>query len=581
MFSTWFFGKRKSASSSRRQGQARRPKARFRPQLEILEDRLAPAFFMVTTTADNLAPTITAGHAGTANDPYLAPTLRSAIYAAESDSQRDNTITFDPSLAGQTITLNAPSHEIYWDQANLTIQGPGSNEARRVTISGDPSANPSFAYFNFFYFNDGFTGGGTISLSNLNFVNMAGGRTEGGSAIEVFPSDPFRGTDTLNVDHCDFLNNSVTGAIGIQGRGTVNAVSDWHTAVNLTNCILANNSAESVGGAITNQNATLNLTSCTLYNNSVKIDAAAAQASGGAIQCTSGDLNLSGCTLSNNSAVTTGGVDNSSGGAISANGGSLSLSNNCILGPSTQNNVAVPGNSAAYGGAIFADESTSLSIMGCTFTSNSARINGGAIDVAATTTNINGTVTINGSTFSGNQAIGGSGGAMYLQSNSITISSCTVNNNSAAFQGGGLFIDPATVRIISSTISNNSAPVGADVYNLNSALTLINSTVTNFFNNGGTITTPDSVATNLDARISALAQSGALTADQAAGLRDKLQAATQALDSGNLTAGLNDLNAFVNQLDAFVKSDVLTAAQAQPLIDGANQLITALNSAGV
>jgi hypothetical protein len=570
MFSTWILGKRKLRSHSSRAGQARRPNARIRPQLERLEDRLAPAvYIMVTTTADNLDPTVTAGHAGTATDPYLAPSLRSAIGFGESDGDVDNTITFDPSLAGQTITIsstitNFPSPGFYWSGGNLTIQGPGSLESQRVIISGDPSATPDEllgGYFNFFYYST--FSSETISLSNINFENMAAedGGSEGGSAIAVGRY----GANTLNVDHCDFLNNSVSGAIGINGFPG--------DTVSLTNCILANNSGEGTGGAITNLGATLNLTSCTLYNNSSAFYYTANQGAGGAIQSIGGDVTLSGCTLSNNSAVSigaTGGLDHSAGGAIWALG-PLAL-NNCILGPSTQNNVALPGNSAAYGGAINeVGLFSSLSIMNCTFAGNSAGIDGGAIDGACES------ITITGSTFTGNQAIGDSGGAMNLQSNSISISNCTVNNNSASYQGGGLFIDPTTLAIVSSTISGNLAPTGADLYNLNSTVMLINSTVTNIFNNGGTISTPDSVAASLDAQISALAQSGVLTADQAAGLTSKLQAATQSLDNGKLTAGVNQLSAFIHQLNAFEKSDTLTAADVQALIDSADQLITAVS----
>jgi hypothetical protein len=171
---------------------------------------------------------------------------------------------------------------------------------------------------------------------------------------------------------------------------------------------------------------------------------------------------------------------------------------------------------------------------------------------------------------------------MYLDASggTINISGCTINGNSASDSGGGVYIDPSTVSIISSTITNNSAPVGADLYNQDSAVTLISNTITNLYNGGGTITTPDSSATNLSTQISALTQSGALTANQAAGLTSKVTAADQSLNNGKLTPAVNQLNAFINQLNAFVKSGTLTSAQAQPLIDSANQLISAANLGG-
>jgi hypothetical protein len=48
---------------------ARKEPAHFRPRLETLEDRLAPAFLTVTTLADNTHAVVTAGSVVT---PYHA-----------------------------------------------------------------------------------------------------------------------------------------------------------------------------------------------------------------------------------------------------------------------------------------------------------------------------------------------------------------------------------------------------------------------------------------------------------------------------------------------------------------------------
>ena len=54
-------------------------RGRVRPSLEELESRLAPAVLNVFSLADDASPVVTAGHAGTAADPFLAPSLRSAL----------------------------------------------------------------------------------------------------------------------------------------------------------------------------------------------------------------------------------------------------------------------------------------------------------------------------------------------------------------------------------------------------------------------------------------------------------------------------------------------------------------------
>ena len=69
---------------------------RVRPSLEELESRLAPAVLNVFSLADDASPVVTAGHAGTAADPFLAPSLRSALTYANTHA------------GGNTINLIVP-----------------------------------------------------------------------------------------------------------------------------------------------------------------------------------------------------------------------------------------------------------------------------------------------------------------------------------------------------------------------------------------------------------------------------------------------------------------------------------------
>ena len=89
-----------------------------------------------------------------------------------------------------------------------------------------------------------------------------------------------------------------------------------------------------------------------------------------------------------------------------------------------------------------------------------------------------------------------------------------------------------------------------------------------------TLTAPPPPPPTLTERVEALVADGALTQDQGAGLIDKIEEATAKIDAGHTAAACNQLTSFINQVNAFVTSGTLTPAQAQPLIDAANELKT-------
>jgi hypothetical protein len=108
-------------SQARRPGRkARRVPCGCRPRLEHLEGRLAPATFVVNSAQDVAAP------------PPGVVTLRSALLAANADPSPD-TISFDPSLARQTITLSLVGDGTAGPSA-LAVGGIGRPSA--VTIDG-------------------------------------------------------------------------------------------------------------------------------------------------------------------------------------------------------------------------------------------------------------------------------------------------------------------------------------------------------------------------------------------------------------------------------------------------------------
>ncbi len=142
--------------SSRTVPRPARPRPTFRPRLETLEDRTAPAMLLVTSLADD-------GGAGT---------LRSLIAVAQTNGDASNTIDFDPSLAGGVITLTAaplnpatgtfPGPTAFDVNKTLTILGGGQTITRAATA----------ADFRFFFVE----ATGSLTLSNLT---LSGGLAKG------------------------------------------------------------------------------------------------------------------------------------------------------------------------------------------------------------------------------------------------------------------------------------------------------------------------------------------------------------------------------------------------------------------
>jgi predicted outer membrane repeat protein len=353
-FSSWLRS-RKSSQGPRRQGSSLAVALRCRPRLEALEDRWLPSTLTVTSPLDD-------GSSGT---------LRSTIAAAANG----DTIVFDNSLYGQTVTLNGS--ELLINKA-LTIQGLGADH---LAISGNHLSRVFEVY------------GSPFTLAGLT--------------IEYGNSGPSGNYGPLT--------NGRGG--GIYSEGVLTA----------SNCIFSSNSSAGSGGAIAEVNDPLTLTGCIFSGNT------ALDGSGGAIFKIAGgvgslELSLSGCTLSGNSAhYHNQPILNQTGcgGAIYTGAATTKLTA-CTLS----------GNSAGSGGAIFStqDKGNSLTLSGCTITSNTATSKGGGIYIYA--------------------------GDAFVQNTSIT-------NNSAGAQGGGIFndVNGRLTLYDSSVVSGNSAPEGADIDN--------------------------------------------------------------------------------------------------------------------
>ncbi len=209
----------------------------------------------VTITVNSSADP--AGFNGNITIPQLGATvtLRDAVNATR-NTGGTNTITFAPSLAGQTISL---SQGLLWpldpQVANLTIQGLAGNNG--VTIARDPTSPRTQLFL--------CTGSGRsmtvndLTLSNGYADNLPDNAK--GGAFQIV------GGSNVSLNRCTLTNNTAFrggGAIFVGSGGTLNA----------TNCTIAGNSAFSAGGAIRNEGATVTLTHTTITGNSIFGDGA-------------------------------------------------------------------------------------------------------------------------------------------------------------------------------------------------------------------------------------------------------------------------------------------------------------------
>lgn len=253
-----------------------------------------------------------------------AGSLRQALAGANDG----DTINFDPSLNGQTITLT--SGELLVNKS-VIISGPGANmlaadanHASRVfhiasgtdvTVSGLTITNGSAPPPDYF-------GGGIYNnhaILTLNNCTISGGVAVPGFGGGIY-NDAYAGSATLTINNCTISGNSAWPGGGIYNdQGTVT----------ITNSTLSGNSDNgyNIGGAIANVGK-LTITNSTLSGNSAS--------AGGAI------YNWSGATLTITNDTFSGNFCNNPnwthGGGIYNEFGTLKIGNTIFkAGPSGEN----------------------------------------------------------------------------------------------------------------------------------------------------------------------------------------------------------------------------------------------------
>jgi predicted outer membrane repeat protein len=396
------------------------PRRKFRPRLEALEERYAPATLYVTSTADDNS----------------AGTLRAVIAAADGG----DTINFGNQVQNQTITLT--QGQIAFSKP-LTIDGTTQN----VTISGNNASRIFNISANGVTFSD--------TISNLIFKN--GNDGNGGAILD---------SDGILALSNDKFNNNTSSGDG----GAVCYSGTQGSSLSITSDSFTSNTAHNHGGAVygggTN-NVPFGVTSSIFTSNS------ASNNDGGAIYTTL-HLTVTGGSFTSNTAT------NGGGGAIEFTPPGTGSSGLTLTNVTFTTNSALYGGGLDESFTV-SQGSVTVSVSGCLFNTNHATGNtgsgGGGILVNPTTTNsASASFTISNSTFYNNSSSNSGGGLSLSESqsgsgsNTASLTSLTIYQNSAADFGGGLFIwsGARAPKFDNSIIAGNTvsgpAADGPDVY---------------------------------------------------------------------------------------------------------------------
>jgi predicted outer membrane repeat protein len=250
-------------------------------------------------------------------------------------------------------------------------------------------------------------------------------------------------TDTGSLTINDLtLENGFADRPGSAFPSSGGAIYNDGSYLEANNCIMQNNEASFHGGAI------FNISNADTFVNGSTIRDNTAPHGGGIFVYHGGLLSVDDCEISDNSAST-------SGGGISLEYGAELIVNNSTIASNQ---------AGRHGGGIFKDsgsESLPTTITGTTFQDNTADWSGGGVFIFRTP------LTISDSDFINNQAEEYGGGLGYQDNSTETvlISNTTFDGNSAGWDGGAIHFSGELMNVSGCTIENNLAENGAGVHN--------------------------------------------------------------------------------------------------------------------
>ena len=258
------------------------------------------------------------------------------------------------------------------------------------------------------------------------------------------------GTLTVNGGSFEGYKANVAGAI-------YNAAGAELTVDDVT---FANNSSvNNVAGAINNRDGKVIITNSTFKGNDsgTKAGGAIANTAGSTEEGKLGTITIKGSTFEGNKAGNGGAVWNGSDGKVE------------IADSTFKGNTAVAEGGLGQGGAI--TNADKMTITGGSFANNTANYSGGAIYNDANAAGSQTSLTIDGTTFTGNSVTADfkttnndniAGGAIFNDTGAkLDVKNATFTDNTSSLKGGAIFNRDGEVAITNSTFKNNSVPTSA------------------------------------------------------------------------------------------------------------------------
>jgi hypothetical protein len=169
-----------------------------------------------------------------------------------------------------------------------------------------------------------------------------------------------------------------------------------------------------------------------------------------------GDLTVQDSTIGDNRVNGRAGWTGPNGGAGIWSTGTLTVLRTRLVNNLSEggNGVLGSGPLGGYGGGI-CNYGGTATVTACTLTGNQAAEGGGLYSGSLTST---GTLTVSGCTVSGNRAVADGGGLSVTGTAQVTV--CTITNNTAVGDGGGMVCSRGTLTLSGSTLAGNQAGGG-------------------------------------------------------------------------------------------------------------------------